>query len=83
MPEHRTTPRLPREKERGSAGPPGALSDATRMASSIDARKEGWGGRGGRGGRREPFPGARRKDRARTCRRVCVGNVRREVLARA
>lgn len=57
MPEHRTMPRLPREEERGSAGPPGALSDATRMASSIDARKEGWGGRRAKGEGASPSRG--------------------------
>ena len=48
VPEHRTPQRLPRDGERRSAGPPGALTDATRMASSIDGRNGG--GREGTGG---------------------------------
>lgn len=43
VPEHRTPQRLPRDGERRGAGPPGALTDATRMASSIDGKKGGAG----------------------------------------
>ena len=55
MPEHRAPPQLPWEGERGTAGPPGAPSDATRLISSIDGKRGGGERRKGEG-RHEPFP---------------------------